>query len=88
MQVLKVEPWVAGDDHTHSGIFDCWIVLEGWEYAEGLSKAIDVEVVRRDLETMRVTMRVLIRAKDELAAFRDLPALITEGEDRALRNRS
>ena len=88
MQVLKVLPWVVADDHTHSGIFECYIVLEDWEYTEGLSKALEVAVVHRDLETMRVTMRVLIRAKDELAAFRDLPALITEGEDRALRNRS
>lgn len=88
MQILKVEPWVAADDHTHSGLFDCWIVLEPWEYTQGLSKAVDVEVVRRDLDTMRVTMRVLVQAQDELAAYKMLPELVSKGEDYALRYRS
>ena len=88
MQVLKVSPWAASDGHTHPNIFDCWIVLEDWEYVEGLSKTLDAEVVRRDLETMRVTMRILMRAKDELDAYTKAPSLINKGADHALRDRS
>jgi hypothetical protein len=80
MQILKVEPW----NEAH-GVFACHMLLEPWEDHTQLANVIARSY---DLETMKTKVAVLIKAMDELDAYKKVPALVNKGEDRALRNRS
>lgn len=79
MQVLSVEPW--NEDHN---VFACRIILEPWEYHERLANVIARSY---NIETMKTSIQILIKAVDELDAYKILPKLVTKGEDRAFRNR-
>lgn len=80
MQVLSVEPW--NDNHD---VFACRIILEPWEDHDRLANVI---ARSRSLDTMRVSLTLLLQAQDELDAYKRLPELVSKGEDYALRYRS
>lgn len=74
MQVVKVEPF-----NEESGLFRCRVTLEPREYTARLGKMLNVLAISRDSDAVRVSVELLMTAKDELDAYKRLPELIALG---------